>query len=54
MSEEQGDLASETIEKNPQSAIEQADSSFTKELTEQKLIHALRLAHCDFVFDLEH
>jgi ABC-type multidrug transport system fused ATPase/permease subunit len=48
MSEGQGDLVSE---QNPQSL---RDSSFTKELTEQKLIKALKLAHCDFVFDLEH
>ena len=48
--EGRGDFASEVPEKNPQSL---RDSSFTKELTEQKLITALRLAHCDFVFDLE-
>lgn len=54
MSKGQGDLVSETTEKNPQSATEQADSSFQKELTEQKLIKALHLAQCEFVFELEH
>ena len=49
----QGDFVSESREKYPQSAIEQADSSVTKELIEQKLHHALKLAHCDFVFELE-
>ncbi len=45
--EARGDLVSE---QNPQSL---RDSSLTKELTEQKLIIALKLAQCDFVFDLE-
>ena len=53
MPEGQGDLFLEKSEQNPQSATEQADSSFTKELTEQKLITTLKLAQCDFVFDLE-
>ncbi|MBP9779011.1 ABC transporter ATP-binding protein [Candidatus Gracilibacteria bacterium] len=50
MSERQGELASVNRDRNPQSL---RDSSFTKELTEQKLHEALRLAHCDFVFELE-
>jgi hypothetical protein len=57
MFEGQGDFVSEKSkksEKNPQSL---RGSSFVKELTEtteQKLIRALRLAQCDFVFELEH
>ncbi len=50
MSERQWELASVNRDRNPQSL---RDSSFTKELTEQKLHEALRLAHCDFVFELE-
>ena len=53
MPEGQGDLFLEKSEQNPQSATEQADRSFAKELTEQKLISALKLAHCDFVFEME-
>jgi ABC-type multidrug transport system fused ATPase/permease subunit len=49
--EGRGDFVSEKSEQNPQSL---RDSSFAKELTEQKLIKALKLAHCDFVFELEH
>jgi ATP-binding cassette subfamily B protein AbcA/BmrA len=49
--EGRGDFVSAKTEQNPQPL---RDSSFAKELTEQKLISALRLAHCDFVFDLEH
>ena len=52
MSAGQGDFALKKTEQNPQSATEQADSSFAKELIEQKLIEALKFAQCDFVFDL--
>ena len=38
MPEGQGDFASETTEKNPQSATKQTDSSFTKEPTEQFIV----------------
>ena len=48
MPEGQGDFVPE---KNPQSR--KLDSSFSKELQENKLIEALCLAHCDFVFELE-
>lgn len=46
------DFVSEKSEKNPQSL---SASSFAKDLQEQekKLTEALRLAQCDFVFDLE-
>ena len=53
MSEGLLDFVSEknkSTEKNPQSL---RDSSFTKELTEQQLEKALRLAQCDFVFEME-
>lgn len=53
MSERQGDFVSETTEQNPQSSVSLQTAPLQKELQENQLIKALKLAHCDFVFELE-
>lgn len=51
--EGRGDFVSETTEQNPQSSALLQTAPLQKELQEKQLIKALKLAHCDFVFELE-